>query len=135
MKYSMLIAIVAASFLAGCGNSKGPAKIVVPPVGGGGGGSGGGPVIPGTGGAGKVLLQVENGGSVSTSPNIGSCAGGPGDKFCELRAPRGTVVTLTAHANPGFVFEEWERCPGPSGTRCVLTVDALISVKAEFDAL
>ena len=131
MKYSVLVAIIAALFLAGCGKSKGPSRIVKPPTGGGGGG----PVVPGTGGSGKILLQVENGGSVSSSPNIGSCAGGPGDNFCELRAPRGTVVTFTAHPNAGFMFEEWERCPGPSGTQCVVTMGPLISVKAEFDAL
>ncbi len=129
MKYHVLVLIIAALFLAGCGKSKGPSGWVKPP-----GTGGGGPVLPGTGGTGKVLLQVENGGSVSSSPNIGSCAGGPGDKFCELTAPRGTVVTFTAHPNAGFVFEEWERCPGPSGTQCVVTMGALISVKAEFDA-
>ena len=133
MKSQVVIMLFVALFFSGCSKSKGPSQIVNPPPTGGGTLPPTGPVLPGTGGTGKVQVQVEEGGTVTSAPNIGSCAGSLGSAYCELKAPRGTVVTLTAQPWAGWTFEEWDHCPGPSGTQCVLTIDALSYVKAEFD--
>jgi hypothetical protein len=77
-------------------------------------------------------MHVEEGGSVTTSPDVGTCVG---RVDCEFFVARGTIVTLTAVPNAGWEFEEWDNCPGPSGMQCVVTIDALTWVKAEFDPL
>jgi hypothetical protein len=147
MKSQIIIMLFVALFFAGCSKSKGPSKIVnpptisgrpLPPTGGGTLPPTGpipptGPVLPGTGDSGKVQVRVEEGGTVTSAPNIGSCAGRPGEAYCDFKAPRGTVVTLTAQPWAGWAFEEWDNCPGPSGPQCVITLDALSHLKAEFD--
>ena len=136
MKLQIIVMLLMAIAVTGCSKGKGPSRIVNPPVvtpPPGGGTQPPGPVPPGTGTNGKLQVQVEEGGTVTTNPAIGSCAGQPGDKYCEFTAPRGTVVTLTAQPWAGWAFEEWDNCPGPSGTQCVITIGALDNVKAEFD--
>jgi hypothetical protein len=132
MKLRILSVALIALLAVSCGGSStGPGQIinpppptVVPPT---------GPVAPtppGIGTNGKLSLFVEEGGSVTSSPDVGTCAGYGN---CEVAVARGTVVTLTAVPNPGWVFEEWDRCTGPSGLQCVETIGALTYVKAEFD--
>jgi hypothetical protein len=133
MNSQVVIILFIALCFAGCSKSKGPSRIVNPPPTGGGTLPPTGPVLPGIAKSGKVQLRVEEGGTVTSAPNIGSCAGRPGEAYCELTAPRGTVVTLTGQPWIGWAFEEWDNCPGPSGPQCVLTLDALSNVKAEFD--
>ena len=136
MKMKVLIVTLVSLLLAGCGSSsKGPAKIVSPPVSPppSGGTTPPAPRPPGFGTGnnnGKLSIEVEEGGVVTTSPNVGSC-GGPA--VCDFTTARGTTVTLTAAPNSGWMFEEWDNCPGPSGLQCVIVVDALSYVKAEFD--
>ena len=118
-----LVLVVAGSLaIAGCGGKKKPP----------GGGSGWVPP-PGTGGGstvGKVVLDVETGGSVTSNPDIGSCVG---MAQCEFSAPIGQVITFTAVPDAGYEFEEWELCPGPSGLQCVHTMTPSQIIKAEFD--
>jgi hypothetical protein len=77
-------------------------------------------------------MHVEEGGSVTTNPDVGTCSG---RADCEFIVNRGTIVTLTAIPDAGWEFEEWDNCPGPSGMQCVVTINALTYVKAEFDRL
>ena len=142
MTFRIFLLTLISVILAGCGSSsKGPSKIVnpptfVPP-------SSGpppppvtpppAPRVPGLGNKGKLTVQVESGGVVTTTPDIGTC-GGPAD--CDFTGQdRGTTVTLNAVPNEGWEFEEWDNCPGPSGMQCVVVIEALTWVKAEFDPL
>ena len=120
--------------LTGCGSSKkGPGGLIRPPTTPPPEGPQP-PTVPGFGNRGKLSLQVEQGGIVSTNPSLGPACAGP--SICDYtQVQRGAVVTLTAAPEAGFKFEEWERCPGPSGLQCVVTIDALTWVKAEFDRL
>lgn len=136
MKFQLFILLFVALLVAGCSSSDGPARIVNPPPPPPTGGTPPptGPVLPGIGDTGKIRVQVEEGGTVTSSPNIGSCAGQVGSANCEFTAQRGTVVTLNAQPWAGWAFEEWDNCSaGSSGTQCVVTMDALSHVKAEFD--
>ena len=133
MNYKAMLVLALSLLIAGCGSGKGPGRLTSPPPTGGTPPPGPNPpVVPGIGNNGKIQVNVEAGGTVTSSPNIGSCTG---LAECEFSAQRGTVVTLTATPSAGNQFEEWDRCPGPSGTQCVITVEALTWVKAEFDPL
>jgi hypothetical protein len=135
MKMRILTIALMALLLASCGSSnKGPGGQITPPTppttGPGPAPGPQPPVVPGFGTGGKLTMHVEEGGRVTTNPDVGTC-GGRAD--CEFRVRRGTIITLTAIPDEGWVFEEWDNCPGPSGLQCILTVDALTYVKAEFD--
>ena len=133
MKLPILTMALMALLLASCGSSsKGPGGQIKPPVPPSTGPAPGPqpPVVPGIGTKGKLTMHVEEGGSVTTNPDVGTC-GGRAD--CEFIVDRGTIITLTAIPNSGWEFEEWDSCPGPSGMQCVITMDALNYVKAEFD--
>ena len=134
MKLQILTVALMALLLASCGSSsKGPGGQIqpppLPPITGPSPGPQP-PVVPGIGTKGKLSLHVEEGGSVTTNPDVGTCSG---RADCDFIVNRGTIVTLTAIPNAGWAFEEWDHCPGPSGTQCVVTIDALTYVKAEFD--
>lgn len=134
MKLHFLTVMLVSLLVASCGSSEGPAKIVSPPVEPppptGGTQPPPTPRVPGFGNNGKLSINVEEGGSVSTSPDVGTCNG---HATCDFNVDRGTIVTLRARPNTGWVFEEWDHCSGPSGTLCVETIEALTYVKAEFD--
>jgi len=132
MKLRILTIALMALLLASCGSSsKGPAGQIKPPPPTTGPSPGPQPpVVPGIGIQGKLSLNVEDGGSVMTNPDVGTCNGRAN---CEFIVNRGTIVTLTAVPNAGQVFEEWDHCPGPSGVQCVVTINALTYIKAEFD--
>jgi hypothetical protein len=51
---------------------------------------------------------------------------------CLVSSPRGTVLTMTATADPGSTFSSWTNCPGASGDVCTLTVAGAAIVKANF---
>ena len=133
MKLRILTVMLFALLAANCGgSSKGPGKIVnpppitPPPV-----GTRPPPVLPGFGSnRGKLSIHAEEGGSVTTNPDVGTCTG---RAYCDFTVNRGTVVTLTATPHTGWEFEEWDSCPGESGMQCIVTIDALTYVKAEFD--
>ena len=134
MKLRILTVTLMALLTASCGgSSKGPGKMITPPPPTTGPQPPTGPslpVVPGIGNNGKLSMHVEEGGRVTTNPNIGTCTG---RADCDFIVDRGTIVTLTAVPNAGWEFEEWDSCPGPSGTQCVVTINALTYVKAEFD--
>jgi hypothetical protein len=132
MKLRILTIALMALLLASCGgSSKGPGGQIQPPPPTSGPSPGPQPpVVPGFGTKGKLSMHVEEGGRVTSSPDVGTCSG---RADCEFIVNRGTIVTLTAVPNTGWEFEEWDSCPGPSGLQCVITVDALNYVKAEFD--
>lgn len=132
MKLRILTIALMALLLASCGSSsKGPAgQIKTPPPTTGPSPGPQPPVVPGIGTQGKLSMHVEEGGSVTTNPDVGTCSG---RADCEFIVNRGAVVTLTAIPNTGWAFEEWDNCPGPSGLQCVVTINALVYVKAEFD--
>ena len=132
MKLRILTIALMALLLASCGSSsKGPGEQIkpTPPITGPSPGPQP-PVVPGIGTQGKLSMHVEEGGRVTTNPDVGTCSG---RADCEFIVNRGTIVTLTAIPNAGWAFEEWDSCPGPSGMQCVVTIDALTYVKAEFD--
>lgn len=81
---------------------------------------------------GSLTIDVEVGGRVTTSPDIGTCIG---MAMCEYQRPLGEVITLTAVPDEGFEFEEWELCEGPSGLQCVTTIQPVKIIKAEFRPL
>ena len=133
MKLRFLTVLLMALLTASCGSSKGPGELIKPPP------TGGAPppnpqppVVPGIGTDGKLSIHVEEGGSVATNPNVGTCNG---RADCDYNVKRGTIVTLTATPNQGWEFEEWDSCVGPSGTQCIVTINALTYVKAEFDRI
>lgn len=133
MKLQFLTIATMALLLASCGGSStgpgGQIKPPEPPITGPGPGPQP-PVVPGIGTKGKLSMHVEEGGRVTTNPNVGTCSG---RADCEFIVDRGAIVTLTAIPNAGWEFEEWDSCPGPSGLQCVMTMEALNYVKAEFD--
>ncbi len=98
---------------------------MVPPVyfGGSGGCASGviGPLI-------VVLSGSSGGGGVKSVPPGIICG-----TDCEESFPKGTSVTLTATANPGFLFTGWSG-GGCSGTDpCTLTLNNPTSVTADFN--
>lgn len=131
MKLRILTVALLALLAASCGgSSKGPGRMIKPPVVGPPPTGPQVPTVPGIGTQGKLSINVEDGGSVTTSPDVGTCSG---PSYCDFTVSRGTVVTLTASPYSGWAFEEWDSCPGPSGMQCVVTIDAQTYVKAEFD--
>ena len=52
---------------------------------------------------------------------------------CSETVPEGTVITLTATADPGSTFVGWTGCDSPSGDQCQMTLDADKTVTAAFD--
>lgn len=68
-------------------------------------------------------------GSVTSSPGGIHCGGGA---VCEAEFVSGTVLTLTAVANPGSIFAGWSGpCTGTSPT-CTVSMDAEHWVTAKF---
>lgn len=82
---------------------------------GGGGGGGGGS----TTGPFKISVSKTGHGTVTASPNATSYAAG-------------TVVTLTATPDPGFPWIGWAGACSGSATTCTLTMNANLSVTANF---
>jgi hypothetical protein len=78
-----------------------------------------------------VLYAVRSGqgsGSVTSNPSGIDCG-----SDCSETYQSGTVVTLTATADPGFVFEGWSGA-GCSGTgECMITLSGDITITATFD--
>jgi hypothetical protein len=73
--------------------------------------------------------QAQIPGSVTSSPAGISC--GPSCSNASASFPAGTVVTLTASAQPPFRFDEWSGdCGGTAA--CVVTMDADRDVVARF---
>lgn len=74
----------------------------------------------------QLVVAVEGGGSVLSSPAGIACPGDCGEVYAA-----GTVVTLTPKANSGFEFQGWAgACTG--GGACAPTVITVTTVKAAF---
>jgi hypothetical protein len=89
-----------------------------------------------SGNTGRLQLEVEAGGRVTSNPPIIDCIG---FLICAEQAAAGTVVTLTATPFAGSRFTEWDGCDQmiatPDGGTCVITIKANVTrfVRAEFD--
>jgi hypothetical protein len=53
---------------------------------------------------------------------------------CLVSASRGTPLSMTATADPGYAFSSWTGCQAPSGNTCSMTVSGGATVKANFTA-
>ncbi len=76
-------------------------------------------------------LTVEKGGTgfgTVTGPGI-ACG-----SDCFRPAAAGAIVTLTAAAGHGSVFDSWTGCDSPSGATCTMTMNAAKTVTANFTA-
>jgi uncharacterized repeat protein (TIGR02543 family) len=54
----------------------------------------------------------------------------PGD--CTLPYDSGTIVTLTANPNGGYVFSNWTGCDSPAGNICTTTMNSNKTIVARF---
>ncbi|MGK7296039.1 MAG: InlB B-repeat-containing protein [Candidatus Wenzhouxiangella sp. M2_3B_020] len=73
-----------------------------------------------------LTIQVSGSGSVTSSPAGINC---PGD--CSESYAQGTVIDLTAAADPGFTFDGWSGDCAGTGS-CQVTMDQARSVTATF---
>jgi hypothetical protein len=91
MKLRILTIALMALLLASCGgSSKGPGgQFRRPPPTTGPSPGPQPPVVPGIGTQGKLSMHVEEGGSVTTSPDVGTCIG---RVDCEFFVARGTMI-------------------------------------------
>jgi hypothetical protein len=90
-------------------------------------------------GATTRLFQIvaEEGGSVTTNPDVLFCIG---PNTCEVEVAVGTQITLTATPDTGSHFDDWDRCnvevkSDRTGGICEQTISIYSSnsVRAEFD--
>lgn len=91
---------------------------------------------------GLLSITVEQGGRITTQPNVLQCNGntsGFGTTVCETRVAHGTSIRVRAVPNPGWKFDDWDGCDvetSQNGTpTCIktVTVQAQALIKAEFD--
>ncbi len=47
----------------------------------------------------------------------------------------GTLLSLTAHPNPGFRFKNWRGCESSPGNRCVVAIDSSSDITAFFEPM
>ncbi len=107
------------------------ATFSIPAAGGGGGGGGGGVVVGG--GTAQFTLSVgrSNTGTVTATPNGADRALNCGSA-CSAKFNSGTAVTLTATPPAGKQFVSWGgACAGTAST-CTISVNANLSVQANF---
>lgn len=71
------------------------------------------------------------GGSVARSSGSTGVACSNGDINC-LVYPQGVAVNLTATADTGLVFLDWQGCPAPSGSLCSVNLNNAYNVTARF---
>jgi List-Bact-rpt repeat protein len=94
--------------------------------------SGGGPGTSGgaTSGVRTLLVQVSNGGSVSSSPaGIEDCS----NDTCSANYLTGTNVTLTASPKSNWQLAAYTGCDTASGNTCAVTMDTNRTVTATFE--
>lgn len=86
--------------------------------------------LSGTAGMSYTLTAAKAGSGTITSAPAGISCGGD----CTEQYPQGTAVTLTALADPGWVFAGWSGSGCSSGP-CVVTVNSDFSITALFNLL
>ena len=47
----------------------------------------------------------------------------------------GTLLSLTAHPNPGFRFKNWQGCRSSPGNQCVMAIDSSSDITAFFEPM
>ena len=47
----------------------------------------------------------------------------------------GTLLSLTAHPNPGFRFKKWQGCESSPGNQCVVEIDSSSGITAFFEPM
>ena len=47
----------------------------------------------------------------------------------------GTLLSLTAHPNPGFRFKNWQGCQSSPGNQCVVAIDSSSDITAFFEPM
>ncbi len=78
----------------------------------------------------SIITPFPGSGTISSAPGGINCG-----NSCSASYPSGTNVTLTATANPGFIFAGWEGAACPGTGPCTVTVDGYKSVSALFDRI
>lgn len=75
-----------------------------------------------------LSLSVTGSGIIHTSPGADlACSG-----ICGQNYTSGTVVTLTAGADTGYVFSAWSGCDSTSGNQCTVTMTGIKNIAAAF---
>ena len=78
-------------------------------------------------------LNVSRSGSAGGGSITADVPGIDCGSTCSFTYSAGTVVTLTAAAQPGYLFAGWRSdCTSVTGTTCTVTMDAAKFVSAEF---
>jgi hypothetical protein len=85
--------------------------------------------------SGTLQVEVEEGGSVTTNPDVLLCIG---PNTCETQVALGTRITLTATPATGSHFDDWDGCDveiQSDRTRgiCERTISDFNFIRAEFD--
>ena len=75
----------------------------------------------------SLTVNGDNNGSLSSSPAGINC---PGD--CSAQYISGTVVTLTALPQPGYILQGWTGCDNSSMSQCTVTMNTDTAVTAHF---
>ena len=76
----------------------------------------------------SVTTELSDSGTVTSNPSGINCG-----EDCQETFDYGTLVTLTANANRGFLFTGWGGNCEDSAAECVLTIDEAKSVNAYFN--
>jgi hypothetical protein len=91
---------------------------------------------------GVLSITVEEGGRITTEPDVLSCNGntsGGGTTTCETQVADGTSVRIKAIPYSGWKFDDWDGCDVETSQDdfpiCIttITVQAQALIKAEFD--
>jgi hypothetical protein len=76
----------------------------------------------------SATTEISAGGTVTSNPNGISCG-----VDCEENFDHGTIVTLTAIANTGYIFSGWQGDCEHTEAECILMMDEEKAVSARFN--
>ena len=77
-----------------------------------------------------LTVQKSGAGTVMSVPEAIECGSACSDPF-----PYGTVVTLTATADHGSGFSDWDGCDSVNGNTCTITMDSNRAITANFNTV